>query len=105
MFLEKLSALIADAVKYRSQRIQLEAMLFEKVTADLVQFLTVEMEEFAALLALQVEACFSGSMTVLPHVFKASGAVTVDYVFIDDPLVHQTLKPAIDRGLGYVSAA
>ena len=105
MFLRKLSALIADAVKYRSQRIQLEAMLFEEVTADLVQFLTVEMEEFAALLALQVEACFSGSMTVLPHVFKASGAVTVDYVFIDDPLVHQTLKPAIDRGLGYVSAA
>ena len=44
MFLEKLSALIADAVKHRSHGIQLKAMFFEEVTADLVQFLTVKMK-------------------------------------------------------------
>jgi hypothetical protein len=80
-------------------------VFLEEMAADLIQLLTMEMKELAALLALQVEARFTGSMAVLSHVFKAGGAVTVYYVFIDDPFVHQTFKPAIHRSLSNVGAA
>jgi hypothetical protein len=80
-------------------------VFLEEMAADLIQLLTMEVKELAALLALQVEARFSGSMAVLSHVFKASGTVTVYYVFIDDPFVHQTFKSAVYRSLSNVGAA
>ena len=71
----------------------------------MVQFLAVEVKELAAFFALKVETGFARGMTVLPYVFKAGGAASVDYVFIDDPFVHQTFKSAVYRGLRDVGSA
>ena len=63
------------------------------------------MDEASALLALQVIAGIPVGMTVSSRVFKAGGAVGINYVFGCEALIYQLFQSAVYRGLSDAGSA
>ena len=74
-------------------------MFFEEVAADLIQLLAVKVEEFAALLTLQVEAGLAWRMAVFSNVFETCRAVGIYQVFVQDAFIHKAFQLTVYRGL------
>jgi len=74
-------------------------MFLKNMLLQSLKVLTVQVNQPAAFLAFAMEAQLRIAMAFGPHIFKAGRAVAVDYVFVDNALVHQIFQLAINRGL------
>jgi hypothetical protein len=77
-------------------------MLIIKMIPYIRQFITMQVDQLSALFTFQMKACMSGHVTVLIDIFKACGTVGIDYVFIDDALIHKALQLTIYSRLTYI---
>ena len=92
-------AVLAESVEDGAHGIESEVVFGEEVGLDLLQFVAVEVDESAALLAFAVEADFCFGVLLRADVFKTGRAASVDDVFVDDAFVDEALELPVDGGL------